>query len=74
MKIDYMDINSPEGTKIIFTANGGYDLQIDNAKNILSLNSVYTVQYIDIRDWCSYVTLKEFPDKIFNTALFEKVK
>jgi hypothetical protein len=73
MEADNMDIYSPKGTKVKFTANGGYDLEIERSKKILSLNSIYTVSRVDVGDWYSSVVLEEFPDESFNTVLFEKV-
>jgi len=71
---DYMETNTPEGTKIQFTALGGWDWEQENAKKKLVLNGIYTVENIRIRSWYSYVTLKEVKDEIFNTMLFTKVK
>lgn len=70
----YMDIYSPPGTKIRFTANGGYEIEMEEAKEILELGAIYTVKYTSVGQSYSTVVLEEFPHKQFNTCLFDKVE
>jgi hypothetical protein len=69
-----MNIDSPKGTKIKFTANGGYDKDKISALKILRYNKIYTVDIVFAKDYDSRVRLKEFPNNYFNICLFEKVE
>lgn len=66
-----MDIYSPEGTKIIFTANGGMKGEVEHATKILKIGDVYTVRGTIIHSFSTEVYLEEFPDISFNSCLFE---
>jgi hypothetical protein len=68
-----MDIYCEEGTKVKFINEGGWDGEFEEAKKYLKQGEMYTVDYVDIGGWTSYVTLKEFPTKEFNTVLFAEV-
>jgi len=69
-----MDIYSEKGTKIIFTASGGWDYDKTNAeKRGLILGEKYTVEKTKIGTWFSFVELEEFPNLEFNTMLFDKI-
>ena len=68
-----MDINSPKGTKVKFTANGGYDKDKISALKILRWNETYTVDIVFARDYNSRVRLEEFPNNYFNICLFERI-
>lgn len=39
---------------------------------LLEIGKEYTMTDIDVGGWVSYVTLKEFPNKSFNSVLFEE--
>lgn len=74
-KRNYMDIYSPPGTRVRFMNKGGYEIQPKQAiKEGLIEEEVYTVSYIDVGSWTSYVYLKEFPNKSFNTVMFDQVE
>lgn len=68
-----MDIYCEEGTKIRYIATGGYDSEVPEANKYLEKDEIYTVDYVDIGGFISYVHLKEFPDRDFNTVMFEEV-
>jgi hypothetical protein len=74
MTIKIMDINSRKGTKVKFTANGGYDKDKISALKILRYNEIYTVDIVFARSYSSRVRLEEFPGNYFNICLFEKVE
>lgn len=74
MDCEYMDIYAKQGTKVRFTAEGGYRLEKVQAKTILNLGSVYTVKETIVEEWNSVVILEEFPNKEFNTSLFCEVQ
>lgn len=67
-----MDIHSPQGTKVVFTANGGMDGEIKYAKEQLVLGEIYTVRRTEVHSWSTDVYLEEFPDNCFNSCLFDE--
>lgn len=71
----YMNMYSPPGTRVRFMNKGGYEIQPRLAiKAGLIEEEVYTVAYVDVGGWTSYVYLKEFPNEGFNTAMFDQVE
>lgn len=40
---------------------------------LLEIGQTYTVDFIEVDSWVTYVYLKEFPDKHFNSVLFEEI-
>lgn len=62
------------GDKIRFTGEGGYDSDKVRADKYLTLDEIYTVDYVDIGNWMSDVYLREIPDVDFNTVMFEVVE
>ena len=68
-----MDIMSKPGTKVKFLNRNGWDHERDAANEILNIHDTYTVKYIRIGSWKSYVQLIEFPTSSFNTVMFENV-
>lgn len=68
-----MDIMSKPGTKVKFLNRNGWDHERDGASEFLNTHDTYTVKYIRIGGWTSYVQLTEFPTKSFNTVMFENV-
>ncbi len=66
-----MNICSPKGTKVVYTARGGLQASVDRANEYLTLGETYEVDHIDLWSWHSDVYLVGF-DKGFNTALFEE--
>jgi len=72
-----MNIRAKQGHKVIVTPvtiNYGYEMDKIHANAYLKVGEVYTVESIDIHDWSSGVTLKEIPDRVFNSVHFEDFK
>lgn len=46
----------------------------DVPTDYLKIGERYTVIGIDVDDWYTLVTLAEFPDKEFNSVLFEEIE
>lgn len=67
-----MDIYSQQGTKVVFTACGGMDGEIEYAKEQLVVGKIYTVRRTEVHSWSSDVYLEEFPGVSFNTCLFDE--
>ncbi len=61
---------SPKGRKVIFTAQGGYDCELESAKKIIKIGAEYTVKEIYVGRNSSTVTLEEIDGKEFNTVMF----
>lgn len=69
-----MNIYAPNGTKVRFVpGNNGYESENKSAREILELDAIYTVDYTDVSGWSTAVILEEFPNKRFNSVLFEDV-
>lgn len=69
-----MRLDTKAGEKIKFTGKGGYDYQLENALQFLTIGEKYTFSDIQIDSWSSAVQLEEFPNEWFNSAQFENVK
>ena len=68
---NYMSIYASHGTKVIFSAKGGCDNEIQHAiKTGLVVGSTYTVNCTRVDSFSSRVNLVEFPGKSFNTMMF----
>ncbi|UOL48740.1 hypothetical protein [Pseudomonas phage Astolliot] len=66
-----MDIWAKHGHKVIFQPeNNGYESENKDARAVLELDKVYTVDHVQVESWISYVQLVEVPNKLFNTVLF----
>ena len=70
----FMDIYSPDGTKVVFAARGGRDSEIELAKRWLTLGETYTVEHTEVGQSTTRVYLYEFPGIGFNSVMFDKVK
>lgn len=70
-----LDIYNNQTRKIVCVSNNdiGWWSCRDNA-HLLTVGETYTLTDIDVHDWHSLVTLKEFPGYEFNSVLFEEVK
>ena len=69
-----LDISNKEERKIVCTALNEIPLFGGNHyKRTLTVGEKYTLCAIYIHSWITFVELKEFPDKLFNSALFEEV-
>ena len=65
---------SPKGRKVRFMNCNGYDFQLEDAKKLLKEGQILTVKEIFVGSWSSNVEFIEFPNKEFNTVMFEDVK
>lgn len=65
-----MDIYSPEGARVVFTGQGGYEGERANARETLTVGATYTVDRTDVSSYHTGVHLKEFPGRVFNSVLF----
>jgi hypothetical protein len=67
-----MNIRAKEGHKVVFLGKGGYDIEPVNAiKDGLEVGKEYTVDFTDVGQSHSTVHLKEFPDRGYNTVMFD---
>lgn len=68
-----MDINSKEGTKVVYNHDSTRGDEQDRLKTLsyLTIGKVYTVNKVKIGSWKSKVELKEVPGVLFNTVLFD---
>ncbi len=68
-----MNIYADGGDKVIYTAEGGYDHDKEQAAKHLVAGQEYAVNYTTVHNWSSTVVLKEVPGQKFNTVMFEDV-
>lgn len=69
-----MDIYAKPGTKVRYTATGGYDGDRQLATKHIEEGAVLTVKEIDVGNFMSYVEFEEIPGINFNTVMFEEIK
>jgi hypothetical protein len=72
---DYMDINSPPGTKVTVSEKSirnGTDYNKDTARIHLKVGDIYTVDMTQISAWYTDVWVNEFPGIRFNSVQFVK--
>jgi hypothetical protein len=63
---------APTGTKLKFLNANGYLIERKNAADLGLVEGVeYTLHYVDINDSSSDVYLDEFPNRGFNSVMFE---
>lgn len=67
-----MSLESAHGSKVKYLGVNGYDNQRKHADKLLTIGAEYTVERVEIADWCSTVELAEFPGH-FNTVMFQNV-
>jgi hypothetical protein len=68
-----MDIYSKPGTKVEFLDRNGHEWERKEAEKILEVGQIYTVESIDVGDWCSYVTFEEVSGE-FNSVMFDNMR
>ena len=69
-----MNIYARDGDLIIFNhPNAGYDPDQKKARELLTIDSIYTVERTEVDSWHTNVYLKEFPGEVFNSVLFDDV-
>lgn len=67
-----MNIYAKEGSKVVFAnPNNGYQSDKKQCERLLTLNAVYTINATDVGSSHTDVYLKEFPDEVFNSVMFE---
>ena len=71
MAYDPMPLDTSVGTRVRFTGYGGYDWQQKKARELLTVDAIYTVANLDVGDWSSSVQLEEKPGHTFNAVMFE---
>lgn len=64
---------SPQGRRVVFLAEHGYDIEREIARKYLSKGQVLTVKEIYVGRSISDVELEEYPGKKFNTVMFADV-
>lgn len=69
-----MRINVPEGTRVKFMNENGYDRERERAARILSIEDTYTIDWIEIGGWRTEIYLKEFPNESFNSVMFKEAE
>lgn len=69
-----MDCFDKPGTKVLFDAYGGYEIERESAKQTLELGKIYTVDRIEIGSCSSNVCLVEDPGRSWNTVLFASIE
>ena len=67
-----MDIFALPETKVIFTGKGGGEFDQQYHRKYLEVGHEYTVAYTEVGGSHSYVYLKEFLGKPFNTLCFKE--
>lgn len=73
MAYDSMNIYAKSGTKVRFTGLNGHEFQQRRAKEFLTVDGVYTVDYVDVASFSSEVHLQEIDNEGFNTVMFAEV-
>ena len=70
-----MTIWAGHGDRICFEfLTRGYDCDIQQAKDFLEHNAVYTVEQVNVGSFMSTVLLQEVPNVYFNTIVFSDVE
>ena len=72
-----MDIYASKGTKVKFVGPVSKEgIKWDNHKDprdLLQLNSEYTIDHTEVHSWHTKVFLAEHPGKSFNSVWFEEI-
>lgn len=67
-----MNIYARNGHKVIFAnPTAGYKDDQRIAKQHLTVGHSYTIDYTDVGSWHTDVYLLEFPNRAFNSVMFE---
>lgn len=70
----YKNEKLPQGRKVRFLNNNGYDSERERASRYFKEGQILTVKDIYVGSWSSDVEFIEFPGKEFNTVMFEDVE
>jgi hypothetical protein len=68
-----MDIYSKPGTKVYFLGANGYEAELAHAMKTFLIGQHLTVKRIDVGSSISYVEFEEYPNRMFNTVMFNNV-
>ena len=68
-----MRIDAPEGTKVRYLNQNGYDGDREYANKYLKEGQIYEVEFTVIHSWLTDVFLKGIPVS-FNSVMFEEVE
>lgn len=66
-----MNVHAKSGDKVVYLDEGGHEFQRVSARKILKKYHVYTVDRTDVSDFHTDLFLKEFPDELFNSVMFD---
>jgi hypothetical protein len=61
------------GDKLVFLDKNGYDHDLVEARKLMKKGDVVTLRDMRVGDWSSLMYFEEFPDKGFNSVMFDKV-
>jgi len=67
----YKSNESPEGRRVAFLNDNGYDIDRELANEYFKEGDILTIKEIYVGRSSSDVEFKEFPNKRFNTAMFK---
>lgn len=67
-----MEVGAPRGTRMVFSNKNGYDIEREQANALIGENSPVTVHVCSVGRSSSTYEFVEFPNKKFNTVMFEK--
>jgi hypothetical protein len=70
----YKSVKSPEGRRVVFLDENGYDIQRETANRYFKQGDILTVKDIYIGRSSSEVEFIEFPNKMFNTVMFADIE
>lgn len=65
-------LETPKGRKVIYTGKNGYDIQHQNLP--FKINDILTIKEIYVGRSTSTVKFIEFPDKEYNTVMFNDIE
>lgn len=69
-----MNIHALEGHKVFCdNLDVGCQLDLITAKHYLTIGNQYTVECTEVNNDCTYVWLKEIPNRAFNSIYFKDV-
>ena len=65
-----MDIYAKRGTPVVYMGVNGYSSDVKHCDTVLIVGKVYTVDSTEVSSSSTSITLKEFPNKWFNSVCF----
>lgn len=69
-----MDIfnNEPRKIRCVRTDEDGMIVSSEN-HHLLKVGEIYNITNIEVDSWYTLISLREFPDKTFNSVAFEEI-